>query len=174
VLTSGSPQGSVCPLSSLIRLFRQRCHFLCEELQCSAIRRLSATFILYIDKCGLTNLAARVTENLARIYSWSERVDPIMLNNKMAQFSDIVKNLGLLIDRRRLSWSNQVSHVVSRTYATLRLLQRFSSQDLRIYLVRTLILPLFLYADVLLFRHCLVVSSGPHCLHKVCVLSKKV
>jgi hypothetical protein len=41
----------------------------------------------------------------------SEEVDLIMLNNEMVQFSDFVKNLGLLIDRR-LSW-NQVSHIVS-------------------------------------------------------------
>jgi hypothetical protein len=61
-----------------------------------------------------------------------------MLNNEMVQFSDVLKNSSLLIDRR-LSWSYQVSHVASRTYVTLRLLQRFqrfSSQGLRVYLVR--------------------------------------
>jgi hypothetical protein len=62
-------------------------------------------------------------------------MDSILLSNVLVQFSDVVKNLSLLIDRS-LSWRNQVSHVVSRTYATLRLLQRFqrfSSQDLCIY-----------------------------------------
>jgi hypothetical protein len=44
----------------------------------------------------------------------------------MVQFSDVVKNLGLLIDSR-LSWRNQVSHAVSRKYAILTLLQRLSS-----------------------------------------------
>jgi hypothetical protein len=50
-----------------------------------------------------------------------------VLNNIMIQFSDVVKNLGLLIDRR-LTWRNQVSHVVSRNYAILTLLQRFISR----------------------------------------------
>jgi hypothetical protein len=61
-------------------------------------------------------------------------------------FSDSVKNLGLYIDNR-LIWRNQVSRVVSRTYSTLGLLyrfQRYTSRDLRIYLVRSLIIPIFL------------------------------
>jgi hypothetical protein len=45
-------------------------------------------------------------------------VDPVILNNEMVQFLNVVKNLGLLIDRR-LSCTNQLSHVVSRTYPTL-------------------------------------------------------
>jgi hypothetical protein len=49
-----------------------------------------------------------------------------VLNNEMVQFSDVVKNLGLLIDRR-LSWRNQVSHVVNRKYVILTFLQRFIS-----------------------------------------------
>jgi hypothetical protein len=45
-----------------------------------------------------------------------------------------------------LSWREQVSRVVSRTYSTLRLIyrfQRYTSRDLRIYLVRSLIIPIF-------------------------------
>jgi hypothetical protein len=56
----------------------------------------------------------------------------------------------LYIDNR-LSWREQVSRAVSRTYSTLRLLyrfQRYTSRDLRIYLVRSLIIPIFLYTDV--------------------------
>jgi hypothetical protein len=104
-----------------------------------------------------TRMVANVNEDLAktsffgktasilisRRVSASERVHPILLNNEMVQFSDVVKNFGLLFDCR-LFWRSQVSHVVSRTYAIFRLLQRFqrfSSQDLRIYLVCTLILP---------------------------------
>jgi hypothetical protein len=66
-------------------------------------------------------------------------------------FSDSVKNLGLYINDR-LSWREQVSRVVSRTYSTFRLLyrvQRYTSRDLRIYLVRSLIIfPIFLCTDV--------------------------
>jgi hypothetical protein len=46
------------------------------------------------------------------------------------------------------------SRVVSRTYSTLRLFyrfQRYISRDLRIYLVRSLIIPIFLYTDVVYF-----------------------
>jgi hypothetical protein len=89
---------------------------------------------------------------ISRRVSASE-INLVVLNIEMVQFSDVVKNLGLFIDRR-LPWKNQVSHVVSRIYATLRLLQRFqcfSSQDVRNYLVRTLIFPTFLYVYVVFF-----------------------
>jgi hypothetical protein len=60
---------------------------------------------------------------------------------------------GLYIDNQ-LSWREQVSGVVSRTYSTLWFLYRFqrnTSRDLRIYLVRSLIIPIFLYTDVVYF-----------------------
>jgi hypothetical protein len=68
-------------------------------------------------------------------------------------FSDSVGNLGLYIDNP-LSWREQVSRVFSRTYSSLGLLhrfQRYTSRDLRIYLVRSLIIPIFLYTDVVYF-----------------------
>jgi hypothetical protein len=92
---------------------------------------------------------------IGRRVSATEGVDPIVLNNEMVQFSDVVKNLGLLIDRR-LSRRNQVSHVVSCPYATLRLLQRFQRFSSHLpcsYLDFTV----FLYADVVFFPS---LSSG--------------
>jgi hypothetical protein len=64
-----------------------------------------------------------------------------------------VKNLGLYIDNR-LSWRKQISRFVSRTYFTLWLFyrfQRYVSRDLRINFVRSLIIPIFLYTDVIYF-----------------------
>jgi hypothetical protein len=62
---------------------------------------------------------------------------PLTVAGDVVVFSDSVKNLGLDIDNR-LSWREQVSRVVSRTFFTLRLLcrfQRYTSRDLRINLV---------------------------------------
>jgi hypothetical protein len=78
---------------------------------------------------------------------------PLAVAGDVVVFSDSVKYLGLYIDNR-LSWREQVSRVVSRTYFTLRLLyrfQRYSSRDLRIYLDRSLIILIFLYTDVVYF-----------------------
>jgi hypothetical protein len=77
----------------------------------------------------------------------------VILGGDSVPLSDVVKNLGLYVDSR-LSWRKQVSYVVSRTFSTLRLLyrfQRYTSRDLRIYLVRSLIVPIFLYSDVVYF-----------------------
>jgi hypothetical protein len=63
----------------------------------------------------------------------------------------VVKNLGIYVDGR-LSWRKQVSCVVSRTFSTLLYrFPRYTSRDLKIYLVRSLILPIFLYSDVVYF-----------------------
>jgi hypothetical protein len=78
---------------------------------------------------------------------------PLTVAGDVVVFSDSVENLGLYFDNR-LSWREQVSRVVSRTYSTLRLLyrfQRYTSRDLRIYLVRSLIIPIFLFTDVVYF-----------------------
>jgi hypothetical protein len=47
-----------------------------------------------------------------------------------------------------------VSHVIKRVYCTISLLNRFkrsTSCDLRIYLIRSLIIPIFLYSDIIYF-----------------------
>jgi hypothetical protein len=78
---------------------------------------------------------------------------PLTVAGVVVVFSDSVKNLGLYIDNR-LNWREQVSRVVSRTYSTLRLFyrfQRYTSRDLRIYLVRSLIIHIFLYSHVVDF-----------------------
>jgi hypothetical protein len=65
----------------------------------------------------------------------------VILGGDSVRLFDVVKNLGLYVDGR-LSWRKQVSYVVSRTFSTLRLLyrfQRYTFRDLRIYLVRSLI-----------------------------------
>jgi hypothetical protein len=64
----------------------------------------------------------------------------VILGGVSVWLSFVVKHLGLYVDGR-LIWRKQV---VSRNFSTLRLLyrfQRYKSRDLRIYLVRSLIVP---------------------------------
>jgi hypothetical protein len=137
-----------------------------------------------VDGCKDVNrLVALVNGNLQRILEWlrdnsliinasktqallvSRRIRPedvgsdVILGGDLVRLSDVVKNLGLHVDGR-LIWRKQV---VSRTCFTLRLLyrfQRYTSRDLRIYLVRSLIVPIFLYSDVVYFPSLTGLSSG--------------
>jgi hypothetical protein len=107
-------------------------------------------------------------ELLERIHRWfvdnslvlnASKTQVMFISRRDCAFScccygrcDSVKNLGLYNDDR-LSWKEQVSRVVFRTFSTLQLLcrfQRYTSRDLRIYLVRyrLLIIPIFLCTDV--------------------------
>jgi hypothetical protein len=131
-----------------------------------------------VDGCGDVNrLVALVNGDLQRILDWSRdnslilnlsktqallvsrRIRPkevgsdVILGGDPVRLSDVVKNLWLYVDGR-LNWKKQVSYVVSRTFSTLRLLYRFkryTSRDLRIYLVRSLNVPIFLYSDFIYF-----------------------
>jgi hypothetical protein len=127
--------------------------------------------IYTVKECGDVNrMVALVNGHLQRILDWS-RIKFLILNASKTQallvswrirledvscdviwggdsvwFSDVVKNLGLYEDGR-LSWRKQVSYVVSRTFSTLFYrFQRYSSRDLRIQLVRSLIEPIVLYS----------------------------
>jgi hypothetical protein len=101
----------------------------------------------------VNRMVALVNGDLQRILDWSrdnsliQRIRPkdfssvVILGGDSVRLFDVVKNLGLYVDGR-LSWRKQVSYVVSRTFSTLRLLyrfQRYTFRDLRIYLVRSLI-----------------------------------
>jgi hypothetical protein len=86
------------------------------------------------------------------------------------------ENLGLYVDGR-LSWRKQVSYVVSRTFSTLRLLyrfQRYTSRDLRIYLVRWLIVPILVHQFCLFsifdWGWALETWAYFQCLYEVCVM----
>jgi hypothetical protein len=59
-----------------------------------------------------------------------------------------------------------VTLVVRRSYATLMLLQRFSSQIMRIYLVRTFD---YFVCGWCFFRYCLVLSSGDSLAFNCCI-----
>jgi hypothetical protein len=74
---------------------------------------------------------------------------PLAVAGDVVVFSNSVKSPGLPFDNR-LSCREQVRRVVSHTFSTLRLLylfQRYTSRDLRFFLI----IPIFLYTDVVFF-----------------------
>jgi hypothetical protein len=153
-----------------------RFHLYAEDLQ-----------IYTVDGCGdMNRLVALVNGDLQRILDWSRDnslipnasktqallvsrlIRPedvgsgVILGGDSVRLSDVVNKLGLHVDGR-LSWRKQVSYLVSRTFFTLRLLYRFqidTSRDLRIYLVRSLIVPIFLYSDVVYFPSSTLISPS--------------
>jgi hypothetical protein len=90
------------------------------------------------------------------IFSRSNRAvtpNPLRLGDDTLVYSESVRNLGLFADRQ-LNWNVHVGRVVSKVYGALSLLNRFkqsTTRELRLYLVRSLILPIFLYSDVVYF-----------------------
>jgi hypothetical protein len=90
------------------------------------------------------------------IFSRSNRAviaNPLRLGDDTLAYSESVHYLGLLAGRQ-LNWNVHVDRVVSKVYGTLSLLNRFkqsTTRKLRIYLVRSLILSIFLYSEVVYF-----------------------
>jgi hypothetical protein len=78
---------------------------------------------------------------------------PLKIGSDTIPYLNSVRNLGLHVDHR-LNWEKHVSHIVSRVYGVLCLLNRFRdnmTQDLRLYHVRSLVILIFLYSDVVYF-----------------------
>jgi len=76
-------------------------------------------------------------------------VPKVKLNNISLEYTDSVKNLGLMMNRT-LNWTDQVKHTCNRVFAGIHSLKRFSHclpLDVRIMLVKTLIFPHFNYCD---------------------------
>lgn len=75
----------------------------------------------------------------------------IKIGNDAIEFSDTVKNLGLIMDCR-LNWNDQVNAVCNKVYKALHSLvvvRSSTPQHTRLLLARSLIIPLFDYGDIL-------------------------
>lgn len=74
----------------------------------------------------------------------------IKLNNDVIPFSNQVKNLGVIFNTT-LSWNNHIDRIAGQVYSLLRKLWKFSSVTplaTKKKLVKGLIMPFFLYCDV--------------------------
>lgn len=77
----------------------------------------------------------------------------ICLNNKIIPYSEKVRNLGIIFNKR-MTWDDHLSIVSQKIYGTLRSLwdvTRFADMELRKKLFIAFIFPIFLYCDVVLF-----------------------
>jgi retron-type reverse transcriptase len=172
-VTSGSPQGSIlspilfaCFINDIKDYIRHcRFHLYADDLQIytvglgnlqQAISRVNSDLIGIRQWTDVNSLKLNASKTQGIIFSRSDLTagaDPIKVGGDTIPYSSSVRNLGLFVDYS-LSWESQVSRVVSRVYGTLRLLSRFRnsmSMDLRMYLVRSLVIPIFLYSDVVYF-----------------------
>lgn len=72
------------------------------------------------------------------------------LNNQQLQYSEKVKNLGLIIDKN-LNWTDYANATCNRVFAGIHSLKRFAVYlplNMRVMLVKTLVLPHFNYCNV--------------------------
>jgi hypothetical protein len=79
---------------------------------------------------------------------------PILLDGQIIPYSDKVINLGVVLEKH-LGWNSHVMSITRKTYGTLRRLWNASdylSTNIKLKLVRSLIVPIFTYADVVFSR----------------------
>jgi len=77
----------------------------------------------------------------------------VTINSVPAPFQDSVKYLGVILDQR-LSFEPFINQICSRIYFNLRQLYKlkpFLSQDLRLVIIRSYVLPFLYYGDILYF-----------------------
>jgi hypothetical protein len=81
-------------------------------------------------------------------------VQPVSIGNATIPFCTRVKSLGLTINSR-FAWDDQIKIVCRRVYFTHKRLSTTASlvpDGTRLQLARSLVVPLFLYCDVIFFN----------------------
>ncbi|KAI5756107.1 hypothetical protein M8J77_022115 [Diaphorina citri] len=77
----------------------------------------------------------------------------IEVDGNAVQLVDTAKNLGIIFDQS-LCWVNEVSRILKRVFGslwTLRRIKNFTTQNSRLLLIKSYVLPLFEYCSPLLF-----------------------
>jgi hypothetical protein len=176
-LESGTPQGS--PLSALLftlfthdlpHLFKNRCkyHVYADDVQlyihCKPSELNSKVAVLnevikdvsvWCDQHGLklnpnkTQVLVIGSENQYHRFDLAS-LDKIMINDVVVDYSEKVKNLGLVFDKN-FSWNGQISAVTQKVYGVLNNINKFrdvTPEKTRIQLVKSLIMPHFDYCDI--------------------------
>lgn len=172
-LSTGVPQGSILgPL-----LFSLFINDLTHVLQCSY--HLFADDVQIYTACTLSDISfgvRRINNELQKVVEWAKQnklqlnvgktqaiaiygsqldtavFPPLLVNNVVVPYSSKVKNLGIMMDNT-LKWHSHVNLISSKVHFILRRLWRFSyltPLDIKIKLVKSLILPLLTYGDVVL------------------------
>jgi hypothetical protein len=171
-LSSGVPQGSILsPLSFALfindlhrSLNFSKFHFYADDLQ------------VYIsgERRDIALLADKLNQDLASVHRWSidnglllnsrksqglfvssslssQPLPSLFLGQDLIEWSDQVKDLGMLLDSR-LRFSYLVTNICSKVYGTLhrlRLLKYLTPKHIRFKLCKALLLPIFFYSDVI-------------------------
>lgn len=173
-INKGVPQGSVLgPLlfSLYINSVQERItnsfHLYADDLQVYSEGRL--------DELG--SIVESINADMARIFQWASKhelalnanksqaiaisnrdietrlLDPVILNNSVVPYVEVVKNLGLYINKK-LSWDNHIGKVSQKVFSILKSfwsLTDFADWKFRLRMFKAFILPHFLYADVVLY-----------------------
>ncbi|XP_062714232.1 uncharacterized protein LOC134291005 [Aedes albopictus] len=172
-IVDGTPQGSCLSallfsmyINSLPLSLKCNYHLYADDLQvyisgpASEIDRLVREINIDLEAISrwadANRLAPNPQKTQAIIFNKSRPIMPqtnIIFCGEVVPLSTEVTNLGLKLDRC-LSWSHQVNDVVLRTYNVLRTFRRFASVlslATRRKLVQAVVMPIFMYADVVYY-----------------------
>lgn len=169
---SGVPQGSILgPL-----LFSMFINDLPNRMNYCQIHLYADDCQVYLSGKlnDLANIVYKINLDLKNIVEWSnanglilnarktqaivfrtkhmnvEEAPLIKIGNESINYSEVIKNLGILMDSQ-LNWKAQTNAVCQKVYYalhTLVALKHYTPQQIRLKLARSLIIPLFEYGDV--------------------------
>lgn len=82
------------------------------------------------------------------------QIPPVLLGGNRIEFTTVARNLGVMFDNK-LSWENHVNSIIQKVYGSLRCLntlKNYSTVNTRFKLVRSLIMPIFMYCDIVYYN----------------------
>lgn len=105
----------------------------------------------YWSICNRLNLNCGKSQAIVIYNSIIDPDSPIMLNGMTIPYAHKIKNFGVIFNRL-FNWDDHIAHICSKVYGMLRKLysiSEFIPRKLRHKLVVSLILPYFLYCDII-------------------------
>lgn len=121
----------------------------------NTVRKMNSEIQNILKWCKLNGLLLNSKKTQAIIFRNKRmainNAPKIKVDNDTIEYSDTVKNLGLLMDCK-MCWNDQVNAVCNKVYKALHSLvvvRSCTPQHTRLLLARSLIIPLFDYGDVL-------------------------
>lgn len=172
LITSGVPQGSVVgPLlfsmyindlpsvlrHCLVHMFADDVQLYCFDPNVSTdeiIHRINEDVCRIVEWCNRNTLFINPVKSQAIVMklgrAFNATVPPIIINGEQIEFVCYVNDLGVVL-QENFVWDKMASSVCSKVYACLRSLRVCTAQfsvATKLLLFKSLILPHFLYADV--------------------------
>lgn len=133
----------------------------------NTISLINSELLRTFNYCRENDLAINTSKTKAIIFTRPNTIlpqlPPIIIDNKIVEVADKCTNLGIRMNNH-LIWDDHVAHINREVYSTLRTLsihRQSLSIEIKTNLVQSLLMPNFVYGNIIFFKNELWNRTSP-------------